>query len=157
MHDLIMAKGGYAGPLNWYAIIISTPSCLIIPFISPHRILPSSFSKKKSLKTASLFVFFYPILTLTPRYKCALRGTDLSDEAHFTHEEKYLTLPNMLVVSTQDFATRADVQSGSAKEWMRGCRVERVDCGHWIPLEKPSELTALLVKFVEESTAGATV
>lgn len=60
----------------------------------------------------------------------------------------------MLVVSTQDFATRADMQLVRAREWMRGCRVETVDCGHWIPLERPRELTALLVGFGEEFAAG---
>lgn len=77
-----------------------------------------------------------------------MRGINLADEVHVPH--KLLTLPNMLVVSTKDYATRADMQEQRHREWTKQTKVEVLDCGHWIQLEKRDELVGLLKSFADE-------
>ena len=84
-----------------------------------------------------------------------MRGTNHSDEAGFSDEDKVLTMPIMLVVSTEDYATRADMQLMHIKELLKDCRVETLDCGHWIPLEKRNELTSFLKSFANGSSGSA--
>ena len=79
-----------------------------------------------------------------------MRGINHADEAHIPHEKKLLTLPNMLVVSTKDYATRAEMQEQRHREWTKQTKVEVLDCGHWIQLEKRDELVGLLLGFADE-------
>ena len=65
-------------------------------------------------------------------------------------KDKVLTLPTMLVVSEEDCATRADMYLMRAKELTKNLRVETLDCGHWIPLERRDELAGLLKSFTNE-------
>ncbi|KAK0512524.1 hypothetical protein JMJ35_004541 [Cladonia borealis] len=83
-------------------------------------------------------------------YKSAMRGINHADEADIPHQKKFLTLPNMLVVSTKDYATRADMQEQRHREWTEQTKVEVLDCGHWIQLEKKEELVGLLSSFADE-------
>ena len=76
-----------------------------------------------------------------------MRGINHSDEADISHEKKFLTLPNMLVVSTKDYATRADMQEQRHREWAKNSQIEVLDCEHWIQLEKREELNRLLTSF----------
>ena len=61
-----------------------------------------------------------------------MRGINQEDEANVPHENKFLTLPNMLICSTNDYATRADMQEHRHREWTKKTRVEVLNCGHWI-------------------------
>lgn len=79
-----------------------------------------------------------------------MRGINHADEADIPHQKKFLTLPNMLVVSTKDYATRADMQEQRHREWTEQTKVEVLDCGHWIQLEKREELVGLLSSFADE-------
>lgn len=79
-----------------------------------------------------------------------MRGVNHADEADIAHEKKFLSLPNMLVASTKDYATRADMQEQRHKEWTKETRVEILDCGHWIQLEKREDLFHLLTSFADE-------
>lgn len=83
-----------------------------------------------------------------------MRGINLADESSLPAEAKKLTLPNLLVVSERDYATRADMQSQKAMELVESPRVEVLDCGHWIQLEKREELLKLLVGFAQEIVKG---
>jgi len=83
-------------------------------------------------------------------YKSVLRGNDEADEAVIENADKYLTLPNLLIVSTQDYATRPELQEMRSKEWVKKLRVVTLDGGHWIPLERKDELFPLLQEFASE-------
>jgi soluble epoxide hydrolase/lipid-phosphate phosphatase len=80
-------------------------------------------------------------------YKAAMRGINLADEAEISPDKKLCPLPTLLVVSTLDYATRADMQVSKSKEWCPQLEIETLDCGHWIQLERPEELMALLERF----------
>jgi pimeloyl-ACP methyl ester carboxylesterase len=100
MHDRIISKKGYRGPLNWY--------------------------------------------------KAAMRGINLADEEGIADEDLFCDVPTLLVVSDRDYVTRADMQSEQTLKWAKRLRIETIrDCGHWIQLEHPDDLQALLEEFVE--------
>ena len=82
-----------------------------------------------------------------------MRGTNNADEAGYSDEDKILTMPTMVVVSTKDYVTRADMQLKSTKEFLKDCRVETLDCGHWIPLEARDELNSFLKSFANDITS----
>lgn len=84
------------------------------------------------------------------RYKSGMRGVNLAAESQLPPAAKQLTIPNLLVVAEKDYATRADVQSQRATELVQNARIEVLDCGHWIQLERREELVKLLVGFAEE-------
>ena len=84
-----------------------------------------------------------------------MRGTNHTDEAGFSDEDKVLTMPTMLVVSTKDYAARADMQLMQSKKLLKDCRVETLDCGHWIPLEKRTEVTSFLKSFASDIRGSA--
>ena len=79
-----------------------------------------------------------------------MRGINHADEADIPHDKKFLTLPNMLVAATKDYATRADLQEERQRKWTKKTKVELLDCGHWIQLEKREELYHLLTSFADE-------
>ena len=90
------------------------------------------------------------IQSLYFRYKSAMQGVNAADEKDTPEEAKYLTLPNLLIVSTKDYATRADVQEQLARQWVKDLKVETLDCGHWVQLEKPNEYFELVRRFADE-------
>ena len=51
------------------------------------------------------------------RLKFIMRGINHADEADVSHEKRILTFSNLLVESTKDYATRADLQEQRRKEW----------------------------------------
>jgi soluble epoxide hydrolase / lipid-phosphate phosphatase len=84
-------------------------------------------------------------------YRAAMRGVNLPDEAEVAQEDMHCSVPTLLVVSDQDFVTRADMQSQQTRRWAAQLRTETLrGCGHWIQLERPDELQALLEGFARE-------
>lgn len=84
------------------------------------------------------------------RYKSAMKGISQEDEVNIPYENKFLTLPNMLICSTNDYAARAELQEQRHRKWTKKTRVEILDCGHWIQLEKREDLFRLLISFADE-------
>jgi soluble epoxide hydrolase/lipid-phosphate phosphatase len=83
-------------------------------------------------------------------YKAAMRAVNAADEAEVPHEQKFCSLPTMLVVSDQDYVTRADMQIPKSEKWCPQLQIETFDCGHWVQLEKPDEVTKLLKQFASK-------
>jgi len=86
-------------------------------------------------------------------YKAAMRGVNTADEAAVAEADRPCRLPTLLVVSEQDYVTRADMQTAKSKEWVPDLRIETLDCGHWIQLERPEKLSRLMEHFAQEVTA----
>ena len=66
---------------------------------------------------------------------------------------KLLSLPNMLICSTKDYAARADMQEQRHKKWTRLGPVRIFQCGHWIQLERREQLFLLLTNFADAQSA----
>ncbi|KAF2972302.1 hypothetical protein GQX73_g1321 [Xylaria multiplex] len=81
-------------------------------------------------------------------YKAALRGVNDKDEADIADTDKRCDLPTLLVVSEEDYVTRADMQIPTTQQWVRNLTIKNLaGCGHWIQLERPDELNNMLVDF----------
>ncbi|KAJ5910558.1 epoxide hydrolase [Penicillium tannophilum] len=82
-------------------------------------------------------------------YKAAIRGINLADEAEIVDGRCHL--PTLLVVSEKDHVARADVGIAGTKELVADLRVKNFEeCGHWIQLERPSEINDALKEFSQE-------
>lgn len=86
-------------------------------------------------------------------YKAGMRGVNIPDEAAVSEQDRYCKVPALLVVSNQDYVTRADMQSQNSQKWLKKLRIETLHCGHWIQLERPAELQKLFEGFAAELTA----
>ncbi|KAK7413505.1 hypothetical protein QQX98_007653 [Neonectria punicea] len=83
-------------------------------------------------------------------YKAGVRSVNIPDEASVAEGDRECRVPTLLVVSEQDYVTRADAQSENTKKWAKDLRIKTLDCGHWIQLERPTELQNLLEEFAAE-------
>ena len=66
-------------------------------------------------------------------------------------ESKNIAVPAMIVVGEHDSVCVPGFQTQTAQTHIRNLRVERLDCGHWIPLEEPAKFAALLKEFAKSS------
>ena len=64
-----------------------------------------------------------------------------------TDESKNLDIPALVVTATFDYGSRPEFQIAAAEKYLSNRRIENCECSHWIPLEKPKELVALLEGF----------
>ncbi|KAI0533359.1 Alpha/Beta hydrolase protein [Xylaria digitata] len=81
-------------------------------------------------------------------YKAALRGVNDKDEADIADTDKRCDLPTLLVVSEEDYVTRADMQIPTTQQWVSNLAIKNLaGCGHWIQLERADELNDMLVDF----------
>ena len=88
-------------------------------------------------------------------YKAAMRGVNDADETAISQEDRFCKVPTLLIVSDEDYVTRAEVQVMKCKEWCPDLRIESLlGCGHWIQLERPEELHRLLEGFSAEVTSS---
>ncbi|KZL77637.1 epoxide hydrolase [Colletotrichum tofieldiae] len=87
-------------------------------------------------------------------YKAAMQGLNLPDEREISEVDKECRVPTLLVVSDQDYVLLADAQSENTKKWAKDLRIEILDCGHWIQLERPDKLQGLLEEFAAEIGNG---
>lgn len=79
-----------------------------------------------------------------------MRGIDKSLNAKFaTDESKNLEIPALVVTAAHDYGSRPEFQIPAAEKHLSRGRIEKFECGHWIPLEKPKELVALLREFAD--------
>ena len=85
------------------------------------------------------------------RYKAAIRGVGITQNVVLPEERKHVDVPSLLIVSTKDYATRADMQKGSTAKWIRNLSIEELDCGHWVQLESPEKLNQLLEDFANKA------
>ncbi|GKZ23854.1 hypothetical protein AbraIFM66951_010383 [Aspergillus brasiliensis] len=85
-------------------------------------------------------------------YKAAIRGLNNEDEAGIPEGGNKCTVKNLFIAAKQDYVCRADVGSHSTSKNTTDSRVEVVDAGHWVQLEKPDAVNELLVQFAAEVT-----
>ncbi|KAI2939809.1 hypothetical protein CBS147343_7127 [Aspergillus niger] len=83
-------------------------------------------------------------------YKAAIRGINTEDEAGIAEGEGKLTVKYLYIAAKQDYVCRMEVGSHVTEKNTTDSRIEVVDAGHWVQLEKPDVVNELLVKFAEE-------
>lgn len=94
--------------------------------------------------------YLLPVDGLNFRYKATIRGLNTEDDAQVPEDNKFITFPTLVVVSDQDYVTRAEVAEQLSPIRLRNFTIKKVvGCGHWIPLEKKEEFLKILIKFAE--------
>ncbi|RAL64014.1 hypothetical protein DID88_003202 [Monilinia fructigena] len=82
-------------------------------------------------------------------YKAAVRNIK-EDDAKIPKEHIVQSAPTLVIVSDEDYVTRADVAYLEAPKLLRNFEIKKFEgCGHWIPLEKRDELSEALIKFAD--------
>lgn len=80
-----------------------------------------------------------------------MRGINTDDEAQLAEEQKFVDSRTLVLLSDQDYATRAEIAEQVSPVRLRNFRVETIrDCGHWIQLEKKYDFLDTIVAFAEE-------
>jgi len=85
------------------------------------------------------------------RYKATVRGYQTDDDAQIPEERKFVDAPTLVIISDQDYATRAEMAEQIAPARLRNFSIKKLTgCGHWIQLEKRDEFSEALVQFAVE-------
>ena len=66
-----------------------------------------------------------------------------------------ITAPTLLIAGKNDPLLTPDTLRASVVDRIRGARLEVLDCGHEIPIERPEEAAALIGGFLTELTASS--
>lgn len=81
-------------------------------------------------------------------YRSQLRGINDADEVDLTDDDRMLRVPVLVIGGGLDPIARAEVQIESTRPWAAaGFESAIVDGGHWISIEKASEVSRLLLDF----------
>ncbi|KAI0550750.1 alpha/beta-hydrolase [Xylaria curta] len=89
-------------------------------------------------------------------YKALLRGVQVAGEASLTDEDRKLKVPVLGIAGADDGVTLPDVLIGGTEPWaVAGFEVRTVQAGHWVMLEKPDEISQILIDFANPAGAGA--
>ncbi|KAL3260603.1 hypothetical protein ABHI18_004445 [Aspergillus niger] len=83
-------------------------------------------------------------------YKAAIRGINTEDEASINEGEGKCPVRNLFIAAQQDYICRAEMGTMITKMNVPDAKIEMVDCGHWVQLEKPEVVNNLLIEFAKE-------
>lgn len=81
-------------------------------------------------------------------YRSQLRGFNDADEAQLTDEDRMLHVPVLVIGGAYDAIARPEVQIEGTRPWAAaGFESKILDGGHWLSIEKASEVSQLLLEF----------
>ncbi|KAI1754609.1 alpha/beta-hydrolase [Xylaria castorea] len=85
-------------------------------------------------------------------YKAQMRGVQAAGEASLTDEDRKLKVPVLGISGANDHVTLPDTLVGGTKPWATaGFEVQTVQAGHWTMLEKPDEVSQILIDFANSA------
>ncbi|ESZ95525.1 putative epoxide hydrolase [Sclerotinia borealis F-4128] len=83
-------------------------------------------------------------------YKATVRDFNVEDDANIPEKHIVQNAPALIIVSDEDYITRAEIAYQTASKWLRNFEIKKFEgCGHWIPLEKRDELSEALIRFAD--------
>ncbi|KAI0452240.1 alpha/beta-hydrolase [Xylaria acuta] len=85
-------------------------------------------------------------------YKALMRGVQAAGEASLTDEDRKLKVPVLGISCADDPVTRPEAVAQVTEPWAAAGYEERtVQAGHWLMLEKPDEVSRILVDFANSA------
>ncbi|KAI0444582.1 alpha/beta-hydrolase [Xylaria telfairii] len=89
-------------------------------------------------------------------YKALMRGVQAAGEASLTDDDRTLKVPVLGIVGADDVVTLPDAVAGGTEPWAAAGYEERVvQAGHWLMLEKPDEVSQILIDFANDAGTSA--
>lgn len=83
-----------------------------------------------------------------------MAGHSAASDAEVTTEDRHLKVPVLLIRAEKDCVCLADSMERGPRQWAADLKVASVDAGHWLQLERPGEVNAILENFVRELREG---
>ncbi|KAL9117536.1 MAG: hypothetical protein Q9187_005928, partial [Circinaria calcarea] len=83
-------------------------------------------------------------------YKCIMAHLNDDDEGAVPEERKFIEQPTLQVTCSKDVIALPAMMEGMTRKWAKDLRVESLDTGHWVYMERPDELNAILKRFFGE-------
>ncbi|KAI0532673.1 alpha/beta-hydrolase [Xylaria digitata] len=81
-------------------------------------------------------------------YQSLMRGVQAEGEASLTDEDRELKVPVLGIRCEEDLVTLPSTLTAATKPWAKAGYEERtVNSGHWLMLEKPDEVSQILIDF----------
>ncbi|KAI0196558.1 Alpha/Beta hydrolase protein [Xylaria flabelliformis] len=88
-------------------------------------------------------------------YKALLRGVQAAGEASLTDEDRKLKVPVLGIAGADDLVTLPGTLVGETEAWAAAGFEERIiQAGHWVMLEKPDEVSQILVDFANSARSS---
>ncbi|TRX96164.1 hypothetical protein FHL15_002888 [Xylaria flabelliformis] len=110
--------------------------------------LPSWLSAED--KATFLRTYSQPNATISSLnyYKALLRGVQAAGEASLTDEDRKLKVPVLGIAGADDLVTLPGTLVGGTEAWAAaGFEKRIIQAGHWVMLEKPDEVSQILIDF----------
>lgn len=83
-------------------------------------------------------------------YKAAVSNVNAADESSIPPERHHIHQRTLAILGSREFICVPAMQEPDLKEYCHNLRIEMVETGHWLMLEKPDRINTLLKGFFEE-------
>jgi soluble epoxide hydrolase / lipid-phosphate phosphatase len=83
-------------------------------------------------------------------YKASLSPIDAQYYEGVSDEDKKIEIPSIVVPARFDAACRPEVAASMAPKFLTNHRLIPMDCGHWVPHEKPNEAANAMIELAKE-------
>ncbi len=87
-------------------------------------------------------------------YKAQMANVNVHDEATLAAEQSHIKQPTLLITAANDYIAIPSMQEQGMRPYVKNLKVESVDTGHWLQLEKPDEVNQTLERFFTEIAAA---
>ena len=84
-------------------------------------------------------------------YKAVMANVNTDDEATLGPEKSHIHQPTLLISASKDYIAIPAMQEQGTRPFFKDLRVETVETGHWLHLEKPEEVNRMLAEFLDEA------
>lgn len=83
-------------------------------------------------------------------YKAQVANLNTQDESTILPENLNVQQRSLLITCSKDYIAVPAMQEEVMRPYVKNLKVETVETGHWLQLEKPGEVNAILQSFFEE-------
>lgn len=87
-------------------------------------------------------------------YKSVMANVNVQDEATLAPEQSHIGQPTLLITAANDYIAIPAMQEQGMRPYVKNLKVESVETGHWLQLEKPDEVNQRLERFFTESAVA---
>lgn len=83
-------------------------------------------------------------------YKAQMADLNDEDESSIEPERRHIQQPTLLITCSLDPIAVAAIQEQGMRPFVKNLKVEEIEAGHWVQVEKPEKVNKTLKAFFEE-------